>query len=223
MLPQLNSQTVLKFGEREKMPQLECVLVSLDFPCLLSSLSLWVFHGSSLSQDLPTPKVSLTSLPPSGELGTWVMEVVPCIVSRNKLFSCGLHVFIITCLEYVSQYHLGLLEECLGAQDNLIWDQRRMGWYIGQLQFPFRQGDSLAWGCLHLLNSLQSLLLKCITTRIAINLATLSPLSDHYSLVRSRLCPTHTKKMCQSLGGASWSTFYLLMLEKSNQTTWYWY
>lgn len=79
MLPQLNSQTVLKLGEREKMPQLEYVLLSLlDFPCLPSSLSLRVFHGSSLSQDLPTPEVSL---PPSGVLGTWVMGVVPCIHS----------------------------------------------------------------------------------------------------------------------------------------------
>lgn len=63
------------------------------------------------------------------------------LVSRKSFPSCGLHVFIMTSLECVSQYHLGRLEEYLGEGDNSILGQR-MRKHIGWLQFPFRQRES---------------------------------------------------------------------------------
>lgn len=60
------------------------------------------------------------------------------LVSRRSSPSCGLHVFIMTSLECVSQYHLGRLEECLGEGDNSILGQR-MREHIGWLQFPFQR------------------------------------------------------------------------------------
>lgn len=87
--------------------------------------------------------------------------------------SCGLHVFIMTSLECVSQYHLGRLEECLGEGDNSILGQR-MGKHIGWLQFPFRQRESGRRMSTSAKSITKTLLIMNSTIRIAINLAQIS-------------------------------------------------
>lgn len=176
MLPKPKSQSVEIKREKEQVSELEYILLSYQLifrvtsQCLLSSLSLRVSHGSSSSQDLWAPEVPGITVPPSHVLGTLGEGRALHVTSRSSLPSRGLHVFLMTCSECVSQYHLGCLEQCLGVCDNSISGQGT-GKCIGWLQFPFRQKDSLALGCPHLLNSLASVFLMSIKIRIAINLA----------------------------------------------------
>lgn len=116
MLPKPKSQSVEIKREKEQVSELEYILLSYQLifrvtsQCLLSSLSLRVSHGSSSSQDLWAPEVPGITVPPSHVLGTLGEGRALHVTSRSSLPSRGLHVFLMTCSECVSQYHLGCLQ-----------------------------------------------------------------------------------------------------------------